>query len=162
MITDDARRRMGWSKGKIFTRFERACEVCGKLFSTVPTSKKQFCCSNACRVKRLRQWPKEQSCQKCGQAFLARRRGQRFCSRSHSTRTRKVTIRELRPELLAKAGNACERCGWSEVPQVLEVHHSNGRAKDNSSHNLIVVCPNCHESDHFASRTGRHRHRKGT
>ena len=41
----------------------------------------------------------------------------------------------------------CMECGnseWNGKPMPLEIHHINGKSKDNSLCNLMVLCPNCH------------------
>ena len=158
MISVESRRKMGWRKGKRFTKFTKSCVVCSKPFETVPTSSKQYCCSRACQFLRRRKWPKEQHCLKCNRAFWARRTKIRFCSRGCSTKTRKLTIRDIRPQLLSSRGERCERCRWDVSAKVLEVHHRDRNPRNNDLHNLLILCPNCHELDHFSHKDGRHRH----
>jgi AcrR family transcriptional regulator len=43
--------------------------------------------------------------------------------------------------------NVCERCGlreWLGEPMSMQLHHINGRGKDNRLENLEFLCPNCH------------------
>jgi len=51
--------------------------------------------------------------------------------------------------LKKQKGEICWECGWSEknrrtgnIP--IEVHHIDGDFKNNSSDNLMLLCPNCH------------------
>lgn len=49
----------------------------------------------------------------------------------------------------------CARCGWDAHPAVLVVHHRNRDRSDSRVENLEVLCPTCHEVEHFARRDGR-------
>jgi 5-methylcytosine-specific restriction endonuclease McrA len=43
--------------------------------------------------------------------------------------------------------NVCERCGlkdWLGGPLNMQLHHRNGRGKDNRLENIEFLCPNCH------------------
>lgn len=73
----------------------------------------------------------------------------------------------IRAWLIARAGNKCEKCGWSEVNQFtekspLQIHHLDGKASNNRPENLQVLCPNCHSlTENFGNRgkscrTSRH------
>lgn len=42
----------------------------------------------------------------------------------------------------------CEICGLDQIPEILQVHHLNGRPKENKAENLLKLCPNCHISIH--------------
>lgn len=49
---------------------------------------------------------------------------------------------------------ACNRCGFSEYQEVLQVHHIDRDRSNNSITNLEVLCPTCHSVDHFLRRDG--------
>jgi len=55
-----------------------------------------------------------------------------------------------------RAGNKCERCKWNEEPGVLQIHHVDRNRRHNGDENLILLCPNCHEVDHFKAGDGRY------
>ena len=38
----------------------------------------------------------------------------------------------------------CKRLKWMEEPIPLELHHVDGDRKNNTIHNLELLCPNCH------------------
>ena len=48
----------------------------------------------------------------------------------------------------------CEACGYDKVPGILVVHHKDRNRRNNSQENLSVLCPNCHQEDHFLARDG--------
>jgi hypothetical protein len=57
---------------------------------------------------------------------------------------------------LLKQVSACERCGWGEHKEVLEMHHKNENKKDGRRENLELICPNCHEVEHYLNKTGKY------
>ena len=42
----------------------------------------------------------------------------------------------------------CMRCGYSEFPEILEIHHLDRDRKNNSKINLLVLCASCHSALH--------------
>jgi 5-methylcytosine-specific restriction endonuclease McrA len=42
----------------------------------------------------------------------------------------------------------CERCGYSEHPEILGVHHKDRNRHNNDLSNLEVLCPTCHSLEH--------------
>lgn len=69
--------------------------------------------------------------------------------------------------LIDRRGRKCELCGYSEHPEILEVHHIIPRCDGgkNEDSNLQVLCPNCHTltdrsesfDDHFIRVKFEHR-----
>jgi len=49
----------------------------------------------------------------------------------------------------------CERCNWNIEKGVLEVHHIDRDRSNNDISNLEVLCPNCHDLEHYNSSDGR-------
>ena len=49
----------------------------------------------------------------------------------------------------------CNRCGWNEIPDILEVHHKDCNRENNKAENLEILCPICHSKYHYISRTGK-------
>lgn len=51
--------------------------------------------------------------------------------------------------------NKCSQCGldtlWHGRPISLELHHINGRYRDNRVENLTLLCPNCHSQQKTSS-----------
>jgi hypothetical protein len=50
---------------------------------------------------------------------------------------------------------ACNRCGWDAYANVLQVHHRNRDPLDDRPGNLEVLCPTCHEVEHYLRGDGR-------
>ena len=55
----------------------------------------------------------------------------------------------VRPWVLNRAGNKCEKCGWCEINPVtgkspLQINHIDGDPFNHRPENLEVICPNCH------------------
>lgn len=70
-------------KGRKPPRYEKPCEVCGKLFQA---TRQQRFCSNACKAKHRRDTGLdnvEMTCELCGKTFMVSRFGQKqkYCSR---------------------------------------------------------------------------------
>lgn len=73
----------------------------------------------------------------------------------------------IRRYMLEKANYSCEQCGWNKKNPItnkapLEIHHIDGDYRNNTEHNLQVLCPNCHSltSNYKAlNRTGETRTR---
>jgi len=53
----------------------------------------------------------------------------------------------------------CGRCGitdWLDAPLSMALHHINGIGCDNRLHNLLLLCPNCHnQTENFAGKNTR-------
>jgi hypothetical protein len=54
----------------------------------------------------------------------------------------------------------CERCGYNEFPDILEVHHKDRSRKNGASENLELLCPNCHTEEHYLKKDGRFKRKK--
>ena len=50
----------------------------------------------------------------------------------------------------------CARCGYNKCPSILQIHHIDRNRKNNTMENLIALCPNCHEEDHWSNKDGRY------
>lgn len=50
----------------------------------------------------------------------------------------------------------CSLCGFNTTPQILEIHHIDRNRDNNSFSNLQVLCPNCHQTIHFNTSSGRY------
>ena len=52
-------------------------------------------------------------------------------------------------------GNKCMECGYSKIPEILQVHHRDRNTHNGSLRNLLLLCPNCHEEHHYRDNSGR-------
>jgi 5-methylcytosine-specific restriction endonuclease McrA len=66
----------------------------------------------------------------------------------------------LKARLLAEGlkENRCESCGlteWLGEPINMQLHHVNGKGKDNRLENIVFLCPNCHsQTENWGGRNG--------
>lgn len=71
----------------------------------------------------------------------------------------------LKTRLLAEGikENRCEICSlteWRGKPLSMQLHHMNGRGKDNRLENIAFRCPNCHaQTETYGGRNGHRRRR---
>jgi len=62
---------------------------------------------------------------------------------------------KYRSTALSVKEQKCERCGYSKYPEILVVHHTDRNRKNGVKENLELLCPNCHEEEHFLNSDGR-------
>lgn len=56
----------------------------------------------------------------------------------------------------------CNRCGYNEVQGVLRVHHKDRNRANNDVTNLEVLCPTCHDVEHYLNNDGLYtNHKRG-
>lgn len=48
----------------------------------------------------------------------------------------------------------CNRCGFKEHMEILQVHHKDCDTQNNKPENLEVLCPNCHNWEHYLTCSG--------
>jgi 5-methylcytosine-specific restriction endonuclease McrA len=51
--------------------------------------------------------------------------------------------------------HSCEKCGYDKIAQILEVHHKDRNRKNNNITNLEILCPNCHDEEHYLTNSGK-------
>lgn len=106
----------------IYTTITKECPVCGKAFQTKEGHKKEKrTCSYACSNTYFRS----------GTDHPNYKDGSRKKYRNLVTYTQ------------------CERCGYKDHPEILQVHHKDHNHSNNDPSNLEVVCPNCHCIEHY-------------
>lgn len=66
----------------------------------------------------------------------------------------------LRMKLAEKLG-ACQRCGFNEVSEILQLHHKDRNRKNNAIENVELLCPNCHQLEHYRAKDGPYHPQKG-
>ena len=83
--------------------------------------------------------------------------GSCYCSRSCTavasnypeSKQYKGGVSTYRVRALKEYGEVCNRCGYVDVPKILQVHHINHDRSNNKLENLEVLCPNCHAIEHW-------------
>jgi len=130
---------------------ERTCPTCNKVFTTNLVSMRKDYCSRSC-IER-------EPCQLCGQIITGRKKYQsgprRYCSRKCANIVNRTLPAKKNYWTLGYAACLkrhgtllCERCGF-DVFSALVVHHVNHDHQDLRTENLIVLCANCHTTDHW-------------
>ena len=51
--------------------------------------------------------------------------------------------------------NKCNHCGFDAYKEVLHVHHKDRNRDNNDISNLEILCPTCHEVEHFKSNDAK-------
>lgn len=137
------------------------------------------CSSNHNKIKKEKQ--DNCKCSYCGVGFWkskskkSTKSGYNFCSRSCKDKAQRLEndFKNLQPShygkgdgtyrnIIIRSGKlvSCEKCGWKEEPNILEVHHKDRDRKNNSEVNLEVLCPNCHTLEHYKNKDGRYKGNK--
>jgi hypothetical protein len=132
------------------------CEVCQTVFTHIASrANKAKYCSPTCYHKAMHQKGSvTYTCLHCNKQFLGSPSTKRkYCSRACVNKTQKdvwkakfTTVRKNmhRRGLLT----CCVRCGYSEHPEILGVHHKDRNRDNNTPKNLEVLCPICHSLEH--------------
>ena len=115
------------------------------------------------------------SCALCDKEFYMNsskqknsRSGLFFCCREHKDEAQRIGgIREIIPSHYGEVSKSyrvtafrnyehkCNRCGFSEVLEILEVHHKDSNRKNNLVENLEILCPTCHVRNHYEANNGK-------
>jgi 5-methylcytosine-specific restriction endonuclease McrA len=59
-----------------------------------------------------------------------------------------ITFHTRRKQLIQKLGAKCNDCGFTEYPEILEIHHLDKNRENNLVNNLVLLCPTCHSLRH--------------
>jgi hypothetical protein len=154
------------------------CKRCNKEFNApvreINRGNGKYC-SLTCSARRPKRTKAPNViCAHCGNAFYKTKSKQKvsksglfFCNRTCKDSAQKIGgIKEIQPSHYGSTKNyrrteksnlpnKCAHCGYDKHPEVLEVHHINRDHDNNSIENLIILCPTCHQVDHFLSGDGR-------
>lgn len=153
------------------------CDNCGDDFNKKPSritrSKNNFCSKECQGEYKTISSTKETTCGHCGKDIVKFKReieesksGKVFCNSSCSASYNgKLFIEDkaknwqggfysYRTRALKEYGLVCNNCGFKEVPEVLQVHHIDRNRDNNILSNLEVLCPTCHNIDHFNNKDG--------
>jgi HNH endonuclease len=157
---DVALKEIKRGNGKYCSRLCSSKINCGKIFSTREEHK---CCNPECNNKII-----------LTEALLKKRMktsksGLIFCSRKCKDfcQSLKSPIEELKLPHYGKGTfdyrklafdskpHICEKCGYNKIPQILEVHHKDRNRNNNIITNLEILCPNCHDEEHYLTNSGK-------
>ena len=64
------------------------------------------------------------------------------------------TASDYRGKAFSFYSPCCYICGWDKVIPVLQVHHKDRDRKNNKIENLVILCPTCHQVEHYLSNDG--------
>lgn len=136
------------------------CLTCGNQFSSSVNENTVIkYCSQGCRkaASRRRYVPAPQKCLFCGkdyEVFQCHKAKTKFCSiacrRAYQKMYAPPTLKRGVNRSMRRAGliKQCADCDYSDIPDILVIHHLNG-GNNHSPDNLIVLCPNCHAIRHL-------------
>jgi 5-methylcytosine-specific restriction endonuclease McrA len=159
--------------GKVRKLFLHSCLHCNKPFYA-PKHKRRRFCSNSCAH------PKQQrtlECALCHKLFERAKSslpksksGFRFCSRPHKDQAQRIesgaALDAMRPDHYGAGESVyreiafrhhpkqCNRCGYNRYESVLRVHHKDRNRANSAPENLEILCPTCHEEEHFLAGDG--------
>jgi hypothetical protein len=147
-----------------------SCDYCGKEYRKqkrlAEGATQEHYCSKTCFTNDTSDRV-ELECSHCGILFkrprsklLSSKSGKYFCCREHKD-IGQTYIKEIQPghygigngiasyreKALRHYGNACTKCGYSNL-LALEVHHKDKNRDNNDISNLEVLCCNCHAIEH--------------
>lgn len=177
---DGKRRKLYWL----------SCEQCETLFLSPryngPKYRARKYCSNECRKMANPSKIHDLVCDNCGapfqrtQSYLKKSKsGLRFCSRKCKDEAQRLDSHnpEIHPPHygtgegtyrdVAKRNHPlrCNRCGYNEIVGILKVHHKDRNRRNNKPENLEILCPTCHDLEHFFKKDGMYsggRHKRGS
>lgn len=144
------------------------CDCCGKEIQKKEYDLKRFThkfCSKECRNLYSTK-SKTVPCAHCGKpvvrtnSTINKSTSDRFfCNKSCSASANNALTsrtRENHPNWVDGSSSytvhkkdACERCGYSEHKEILQVHHIDRDRLNNVEANLETLCPNCHCIEHY-------------
>lgn len=132
------------------------CAICGKHFTHISSrSNKAKYCSRECYYQSMKgRGSKTFTCAHCGKEFNGSpSHNRKYCSRACVGKASKATWSPAFTTARKSMANRgmltrCNRCGYSEHPEILGVHHRDRDHSNNSMENLEVLCPNCHSIEH--------------
>jgi hypothetical protein len=157
--------------GKPRKLYKKKCLECGDSFY-IPKHKPAKYCSIKCSAKR-RQTVFNLICAFCNKEYIVHKlgiskSGLRFCSRSCKDKGQRIEKygKILRPNCLKDGKSSyrevafrhyphnCNRCGYNDVTGILKVHHRDRNRNHNDVENLELLCPICHDLDHYFKGDG--------
>jgi len=161
------------------------CQTCKKKFAAlvreVNRGNAKYC-SRTCFGQRPNRFKVKESnckCSYCNEPFYrsaskikASKSGMMFCNRKCKESAQKSKsdskFDAIRPNHYGASSKnyrkiafenyemICTNCGYDKYPQILEVHHIDRDRDNNSLSNLRVLCPTCHQEEHYLAKDGRY------
>ena len=162
---------------------EKNCLVCDTKFLADTREHNRgnakFCSLKCSCSRKRKEVVNNTKCDYCGTEFYrteSKKRnsksGLSFCCREHKDLAQRIDsdFIDIRPDhygtgerssyrisVLENKEKKCEKCGYDEHPEILEVHHKDRNRKNNKIDNLEFLCPNCHMWDHYSNNDGRYK-----
>jgi len=135
------------------------CMQCGHpVYRVASKSNAPRYCSLACRnAHQKKAIPRK--CAQCGKTFDCSRprlATAKYCSIACSVTARMshrpgTGIQAIKQSPILAAIKFCNRCDYSEHPEILVIHHRDRNRKNNALSNLEILCPNCHALEHYGN-----------
>jgi predicted nucleic acid-binding Zn ribbon protein len=156
--------RKGMYHPLLVLRIEKQCPICGILFKSRPKENRKTC-SYKCKIKlqanQHTKSPYKKMCELCNNPFETKNKNQRYCSMQCFGKSRRTVGQACRKNSSAVIRKEdmiqCAKCGYNKFMSVLERHQKDMNPSNNNISNLIVLCPTCHEEEHYTTRTGKYR-----
>lgn len=138
------------------------CECCRNEFIVPFWRNRAKYCSQECYHTKKRKPRISVNCVVCGSniertACHLHKSGKNVCGPI----CRGALKRKVRPKnsgyarkwVQARGGaKECERCKFSDHPEILVVHHKDRNRGNNNPSNFEILCPNCHAIEHYVDR----------
>ena len=163
--------------GKTRTLFKVSCVICSSsnyLPAHVLKNRKEYFCSSACKkesrsIKVHCAWC-DSELLRTPSSFARSKSGLVFCGRKCKEKAQKIGgLEAIQPDhygagigktdyrlTIEESGipRKCCKCSYDKVPEILQVHHKDRNRTNNDLSNLELVCPNCHNEEHFLTQSG--------
>lgn len=166
--------------GKRRRLYPKNCKGCGNVFFSPKHADRKYCKIDCSKISH-QEVSVSVTCDFCGKVTIKNpssmkksKSGYRFCDRACKDEGQRLgsNLQKMRPKHysdgrhsyreIAKRGSIleCNRCKWKEVPGVLKVHHRDRNRDNNTIENLEILCPNCHDIEHFSRCDGNYNWKK--
>lgn len=142
---------------------EKTCVICESNFFC-PRHRQTIAkyCGRKCYYIALRgRGSVELNCDVCGKLYRRPPSHAHYVKKTCSLKCRGIASRSELPiskdypsvrQWLSRRGKLshCQKCMYSEHPEILVVHHADRDRTNNDLGNLEILCPNCHALEHYA------------
>lgn len=165
-------------------KVKKECLNCGENFFTykkyINRGHGKYCsikCSSLYTNKNKIKKEHNYKCHVCDTSFYRSKSkansksGYRFCSRKckeYAQSLNGLNLKAIQPTHFGKAkiidyrfiafsllDNKCNKCNYDKCIGILHVHHKDRNRENNDISNLEILCPTCHEEEHYLSKTGK-------